>query len=139
MRRILIVEDNELNQDMLSRRLRRKGFEVDLAETGSRGLEKAKSWMPDLILMDMSLPDLDGLEVTLVLKSDSATRHIPIIGLTAHAMASDRDRALQVGCSEFDTKPVDLPRLIGKMEAVLGHDRTSPKCTISGGASNDPA
>lgn len=119
MFRILLVEDNEMNRDMLSRRLERKGYEVVLATDGPSGVESAKTEAPDLILMDMSLPVLDGWEATRRLKSDSTTKHIPVIALTAHAMSSDRDRALEAGCDDYDTKPVELPRLLGKIEALL--------------------
>ncbi len=118
-RRILLVEDNELNRDMLSRRLGKKGFEVMLATDGREGVELAKAQAPDLILMDMRLPDMDGWAVTRQLKVDEATSHIPVIALTAHAMDRDRDAALQAGCDDFDTKPVELERLLGKIEALL--------------------
>jgi CheY-like chemotaxis protein len=121
MSKILLVEDNEMNRDMLSRRLERKGFKVILAIDGQSGVETAQQHSPDLILMDMSLPILDGWEATRRLKSDSNTAHIPIIALTAHAMSSDRDKALEAGCDDYDTKPVDLPRLLGKIEALLDH------------------
>jgi CheY-like chemotaxis protein len=119
MTRILLVEDNEMNRDMLSRRLTRRGFEVDLAVDGQEGLEKALNTTPDLVLLDMSLPLLDGWEVARQIRQLSAAR-IPIIALTAHAMSDDRNKALDAGCDEFDTKPVDLPRLLGKIEALLG-------------------
>jgi CheY-like chemotaxis protein len=119
MTRILLVEDNEMNRDMLSRRLTRRGFEVDLAVDGQEGLEKALNTTPDLVLLDMSLPLLDGWEVARQIRQQSAAR-IPIIALTAHAMSDDRNKALDAGCDEFDTKPVDLPRLLGKIEALLG-------------------
>jgi CheY-like chemotaxis protein len=117
--KILLVEDNEMNRDMLSRRLERRGFQVALALDGQSGVEMAGSEAPDLILMDMSLPVLDGWEATRRIKSAPATQHIPIIALTAHAMSDDRDRALRAGCDDYDTKPIDLPRLLGKMEALL--------------------
>jgi CheY-like chemotaxis protein len=120
MPRILLVEDNEMNRDMLSRRLMRKGFEVIVAVDGQQGVDMAKSQAPDLILMDMSLPVLDGWEATKQLKSDDATRAIPVIALTAHAMAGDEDKAKEAGCNDYDTKPVDLPRLLGKIEVLLG-------------------
>ena len=120
MPKILLVEDNEMNRDMLSRRLQRKGFEVVLAVDGQSGVEMARTHAPDLILMDMSLPVLDGWEATRQLKSDAATQHIPVIALTAHAMSSDREKALEAGCNDYDTKPIELPRLLGKMEALLG-------------------
>jgi CheY-like chemotaxis protein len=117
--KILLVEDNELNRDMLSRRLARKGFDIVTAEDGAQGVEKARSEAPNLILMDLNLPVMDGWEATRQLKSDSATRAIPIIALTAHAMSDDQERAIAVGCDGFDTKPVDLPRLLGKIEKLL--------------------
>lgn len=120
MPKILLVEDNEMNRDMLSRRLQRKGFEVVMAEDGGQGLDLARSESPDLILMDMSLPVIDGWEATRTLKADEATRGIPVIGLTAHAMAGDREKCLAAGCDDYDTKPVELPRLLGKMAALLG-------------------
>lgn len=118
-RRILLVEDNVFNADMLSRRLARLGMAVTVAEDGVRGLDRARSDAPDLILMDVSLPELDGLEVTRLLKADPATSSIPIIVLTAHAMTSDRDSALAAGCNDFDTKPIELPRLVEKMGRLL--------------------
>jgi two-component system cell cycle response regulator DivK len=119
MNRILLVEDDELNRDMLSRRLQRKGFEVLIATDGRAGVILAETVIPDLILMDMSLPELSGLEAASAIKAMPSTRSIPIIALTAHAMESDRKRALQSGCDDYDTKPVDLQRLLGKMEALL--------------------
>ena len=120
MPKILLVEDNEMNRDMLSRRLERRGYRVVLAVDGQRGVEMARSEAPDLVLMDMSLPVLDGWEATRRLKADPATRGIPVIALTAHAMSSDRGKAMEAGCDDYDTKPIDLPRLLGKMEALLG-------------------
>jgi two-component system cell cycle response regulator DivK len=120
---ILIVEDNEMNRDILSRRLQRRGYQVSLAVDGSQGLEIARTTLPDLILMDMSLPEMDGWEVTRRLKSESATRHIPIIALTAHAMVSDQERAFATGCDEYDTKPVEFQRLMGKIESLLPKER----------------
>jgi CheY-like chemotaxis protein len=120
MPKILIVEDNEMNRDMLSRRLARRGYEVALAVDGEAGIGAAAADAPDLILMDMSLPVIDGWEATRRLKAEDATRAIPIIGLTAHAMAGDRDKALAVGCDDYDTKPVELSRLLGKIETLLG-------------------
>jgi two-component system, cell cycle response regulator DivK len=117
---ILLVEDNEMNRDMLSRRLERRGYRVLLAEDGAAGVEMAAAAAPDLVLMDMSLPVLDGWEASRRLKSSDATRHIPVIALTAHAMSSDRDRALEAGCDDYDTKPVDLSRLLEKIETLLG-------------------
>jgi two-component system cell cycle response regulator DivK len=119
MPKILLVEDNEMNRDMLSRRLQRKGFQVVLALDGQTGVEMSQTQAPDLILMDMSLPVLDGWEATRRLKADTATRHIPVIALTAHAMSSDREKALEAGCDDYDTKPVELPRLLAKIEALL--------------------
>jgi CheY-like chemotaxis protein len=120
MARILLVEDNEMNRDMLSRRLRRRGFEVLIAADGAQGLAMATSEKPHLILMDMSLPVLDGWEATRRLKAASDTGGIPVIGLTAHAMATDRDKCLEAGCDDYDTKPVELGRLIDKIERLLG-------------------
>ncbi|HEY9211660.1 MAG TPA: response regulator [Ancylobacter sp.] len=120
MTKILLVEDNEMNRDMLSRRLTRNGFEVVVAVNGQEGVDLAASEMPDLILMDMSLPILDGWEATRQVKANPATANIPVIALTAHAMAQDKADALAAGCDEFDTKPVELPRLMGKINALLG-------------------
>jgi len=125
MPRILLVEDNEMNRDMLSRRLQRKGYEVALALDGAQGVEMARSQTPDLILMDMSLPVLDGWEATRQLKGDEQTRPIPVIALTAHAMQGDQDKAMDAGCDDYDTKPVDLPRLLGKIEALLAKKASS--------------
>ena len=119
MPKILLVEDNEMNRDMLSRRLQRKGYEVVLAVDGQSGVEMTQTEAPDLVLMDMSLPVLDGWEATRRLKADAVTRHIPVIALTAHAMSSDREKALEAGCDDYDTKPVELARLLGKIEALL--------------------
>ena len=119
MTRILIVEDNELNRDMLSRRLARKGYDVLLAVDGETGLAVASAEIPDLILMDMSLPVVDGWEATRQLKADPRLQNIPVIALTAHAMANDRDKALAAGCNDYDTKPIELPRLLAKIEALL--------------------
>lgn len=120
MTRILLIEDNELNRDMLSRRLQRQGFEVVMAVDGDEGMAKAQSEAPALILMDMSLPGIDGWEATRRLKAAAPTRNIPIIALTAHAMTDDRAKALAAGCDDYDTKPVDLPRLLSKIQALLG-------------------
>ncbi len=120
MVKILLVEDNEINLDMLSRRLVRKGFEVVAAKDGEAGVAMTSSERPDIILMDMSLPVVDGWEATRRLKADPQTRTIPVIALTAHAMAGDREKALEAGCDEYDTKPVDLPRLLGKINGLLG-------------------
>jgi CheY-like chemotaxis protein len=119
MSKILLVEDNEMNRDMLSRRLERKGYSISLALDGAEGLQKARTEAPDLILMDMSLPVMDGWETTRRLKADDATRKIPVIALTAHAMATDEQKAREAGCDDFDTKPIELPRLLGKIEALL--------------------
>ncbi len=119
MPKILLVEDNEMNRDMLSRRLARKGYEVLLAVDGGQGVALAQQETPDLILMDMSLPVLDGWEATRQLKEANATKAIPIIALTAHAMSGDREKALAAGCDDYDTKPVELPRLLEKIEAIL--------------------
>jgi len=119
MAKILLVEDNEMNRDMLSRRLVKRGYEVVVAVDGQEGVARARAEAPALILMDMSLPVLDGWEATRELRADPATRSIPVIALTAHAMAGDRERALAVGCDDFDTKPIELERLLGKIEALL--------------------
>jgi two-component system, cell cycle response regulator DivK len=119
MTTILIVEDNEMNRDMLSRRLERKGYNVLIAVDGEMGISVARASSPDLILMDMSLPVVDGWEATRRIKADPVLKHTPVIALTAHAMANDRDKALEAGCDDYDTKPIDLPRLLGKMEALL--------------------
>jgi CheY-like chemotaxis protein len=119
MAKILLVEDNEMNRDMLSRRLVKRGYEVAIAVDGEQGLAMARTERPALVLMDMSLPGLDGWEATRQLKARPETRDIPVIGLTAHAMAGDRDRALAAGCDDFDTKPVELTRLLEKIEALL--------------------
>ncbi len=123
MPKILLVEDNEMNRDMLSRRLQRKGYQVVLAVDGQSGVELAQTESPDLILMDMSLPILDGWEASRKLKADPRTRRVPIIALTAHVMAGDRERAIAAGCDDYDTKPVELPRLLGKIEALLQPSR----------------
>src|SRR3954447_22175417 len=119
MAKILLVEDNELNRDMLSRRLERKGYAIAVAVDGREAFAAVQSERPDLILMDLRLPDIDGREVTRRLKADEATRAIPVIALTAHAMEGDREQAIQAGCDDYDTKPVDLPRLLGNIEALL--------------------
>ena len=119
MAKILLVEDNEMNRDMLSRRLVRRGYEVVIAVDGEQGLAMARSEAPALILMDMSLPGIDGWEATRQLKTAPETRKIPVIALTAHAMAGDREKAVAVGCDDFDTKPVELTRLLEKIEALL--------------------
>ena len=119
MTTILLVEDNEMNRDMLVRRLQRKGYEVVIAVDGGEGVAMATSSAPDLVLLDMSLPVLDGWEVARRLKAAAETRSIPIIALTAHAMAGDRERAVEAGCDDYDTKPIDLHRLLEKMKALL--------------------
>ncbi len=124
MPKILLVEDNEDNRDMLSRRLARKGYEVVLAVDGGEGVSQAATQKPDLILMDMSLPVLDGWEATRRIKADPATQSIPIIALTAHAMSDDREKAFAAGCDDYDTKPVELPRLLEKIESLLAGGRT---------------
>ncbi|MBK9943536.1 MAG: response regulator [Kouleothrix sp.] len=120
MAKLLLVEDNEMNQDMLSRRLIRKGYSVVIAVDGLQGITMAQTQSPDLILMDMSLPVIDGWEATRRLKSATATRYIPVIALTAHAMSGDREQALEAGCDEYDTKPINLERLVSKIEVLLG-------------------
>ena len=120
MLKILIVEDNEMNRDMLSRRLERKGYAVAMAVDGQQGVDMATSELPALILMDMSLPVIDGWEATRRIKADDRTKHIPVIALTAHAMQGDEQKAREAGCDDYDVKPVELPRLLGKMEALIG-------------------
>ncbi len=143
MSKILLVEDNEMNRDMLSRRLMRRGYEVVIAQDGESGLSMAQSAMPDLILMDMSLPILDGWEATRRLKATAATEHIPVIALTAHAMSSDRDKALEAGCDDYDTKPIELPRLLEKIEgllATIAHtSASSDAAALRDGATGDGA
>jgi two-component system cell cycle response regulator DivK len=119
MAKILLIEDNEMNRDMLSRRLAKRGFDVVVALDGSSGAAAAATERPDLILMDLSLPDMDGCEVTRLVRAEPATAAIPIIALTAHAMETDRLRALDAGCQDYDTKPVDLARLLAKIDALL--------------------
>lgn len=133
MPKLLLIEDNEMNRDMLSRRLERRGYEVLLAVDGQSGVEMVQSHGPDLVLLDMSLPVLDGWEATRRLKADPATQHIPVIALTAHAMSSDRDKALEAGCDDYDTKPVELPRLLVKIETLLrgAGDRESADKPVS--------
>ena len=116
---ILIVEDNEMNRDMLSRRLAKRGYEIRIAVDGMDGVEQTRSALPDLVLMDMSLPLKDGWDATAELKADAVTKNIPIIGLSAHAMDGDRDKAMRAGCDDYDTKPVELDRLLGKIQALL--------------------
>ena len=125
MPKILLVEDNEMNRDMLSRRLERRGYQVIIAVDGQEGVALAQSQTPDLILMDMSLPVLDGWEATRQLKAAPATRSIPIIALTAHAMSGDREQALEAGCDDYDSKPVEFARLLGKIQALLNKEATA--------------
>jgi two-component system cell cycle response regulator DivK len=120
MTKVLLVEDNEMNRDMLSRRLIRRGFDVIFALDGKQGIGAARREKPDIILMDLSLPVMDGWEATRRVKSDDATRGVPVIGLTARAMSGDREKAMEAGCDDYDTKPVELDRLIGKIERLLG-------------------
>jgi two-component system cell cycle response regulator DivK len=126
MTKLLLVEDNEMNRDMLSRRLERKGYVVAIAVNGQQAVEMAAADPPALVLMDMSLPVLDGWEATRRIKANNATRNIPIIALTAHAMQGDEQRAKEAGCDDYDTKPVELPRLLGKIEALLNHAPPPP-------------
>jgi len=119
MAKILLVEDNEMNRDMLARRLQRKGFQIIAAVDGAQGVTMAQTHAPDLILMDMSLPGLDGWEATRQIKAAVETRSIPIIALTAHALSSDREKAIEAGCDDYDIKPIEFPRLLGKIEALL--------------------
>ncbi len=125
MAKILLVEDNEMNRDMLSRRLERKGFQVVVAVDGQQGVDLALSEIPDLILMDMDLPIIDGWEATRRVKAGDSTSGIPVIALTAHAMVGDRDKAIAAGCDDYDTKPVDFPRLLGKITTLLGDAASS--------------
>jgi len=125
MAKVLLVEDNEMNRDILSRRLSRRGYVVVFAMDGQQGDEMVRSEKPDIILMDMSLPVMDGWEATRRIKSDGAMRNAPVIGLTAHAMSGDREKALKAGCDDYDTKPVELDRLIEKIERLLGERRNS--------------
>jgi two-component system cell cycle response regulator DivK len=127
MSKILLIEDNEANRDALSRHLKRRGFEVVMAIDGQQGIAMSRSEAPSLILMDMSLPVLDGWEATRQLKADPQTSSIPVIALTAHAMAGDRARALEAGCDDYDTKPVEFPRLLAKIQALLAA-KESPHC-----------
>jgi len=119
MKKLLLVEDNEMNRDMLSRRLARRGYEIFIAIDGEQGIVEALKQLPDLIIMDMSLPVLDGWETTRRLKQRAETSAIPVLALTAHAMAGERDRALEAGCNDYDTKPVDFTRLLGKIESLI--------------------
>ena len=120
MSKVLLVEDNEMNRDMLTRRLERKGYEVVIAVDGQAGIDMASSTSPDIILMDLSLPIIDGWEASRQIKADPATQSIPVIALTAHAMAGDEKKAREAGCDDYDTKPIDLKRLLGKIENLLG-------------------
>lgn len=122
MPKILLVEDNEMNLDMLSRRLERRGYQIVIAMDGAQGVNLAKTESPDLILMDMSLPVMDGWEATRRIKGDSTVQHIPIIALTAHAIAGDREKALAAGCNEYESKPVKFPRLLAKIQQFLGEE-----------------
>jgi CheY-like chemotaxis protein len=119
MPKILIIDDNEENRDALSRRLQRRGFQVVLAEDGLEGMEKVRLEKPDVVLMDMNMPKLDGWEATRQLKADQATRNVPIIAVTSHAMTGDRERSLEVGCADYHTKPVEMAKLLGQIEAIL--------------------
>ena len=121
MAKVLLVEDNEMNRDMLSRRLIKRGYEVAMAVDGQQGVDLAGTESPDIILLDMSLPVMDGWDAARAIKGNPATQNLPIIALTAHALAGDREKALEAGCNDYDTKPVDLKRLLGKMEALLGN------------------
>ena len=125
MTKVLLVEDNEMNRDMLSRRLIRRGFEVIFAVDGEQGVDAARREKPDIILMDLSLPVMDGWEATRRVKSDDATRGVPVIALTARAMVGDREKAMEAGCDDYDTKPVEFDRLIGKIERLLGAPKAS--------------
>jgi two-component system cell cycle response regulator DivK len=127
MPKVLLVEDNEMNRDMLSRRLARRGFDVLMAVDGEQGVQMAKTELPDLILMDMSLPVLDGWEATRRIKAEAITKSIPLIALTAHAMAGDREKSLQAGCDDYDTKPIELLRLVDKMDRLLNENTLSVK------------
>ena len=128
MHKILLIEDNEMNRDMLSRRLTRKGFEITIAEDGEKGVQMAETESPNLIIMDISLPVMDGYEATRQIKANPTTRSIPVVALTAHAMSGDREKCLEAGCDEYETKPVDLPRLLDKIEQLLvGSPHESPR------------
>ena len=125
MPKILLVEDNEMNRDMLSRRLARKGFEVAIAVDGRQGVEMAQAAAYDVILMDMSLPEIDGWDATRQLRAAPTTKSVPIIALTAHAMSGDREKAIEAGCDDYDTKPIELDRLLGKIQSLLGRNGTT--------------
>ena len=120
MAKVLVVDDDEMNRDMLSRRLKRKGFDVSIAVNGKEAVDMTRDEKPDIVLMDLSMPVMDGYEATGILKGDDATKAIPIVGLSAHAMVGDREKAINAGCDEYDTKPVDLPRLLGLIEKFIG-------------------
>jgi two-component system cell cycle response regulator DivK len=122
--KILLIEDNEMNRDMLSRRLQHRGYDVIVATDGREGIARAREEAPDLILIDMSLPEIDGWEAARRLKSDEATREIPLIALTAHALLTDREKALEAGCDDYETKPIEFSRLLAKIESRLGHETT---------------
>ena len=124
MTKVLIVEDNEMNRDMLSRRLQRKGFDVEIAVDGQEGIDMAASGSPDVVLMDMSLPVIDGWEATRRLKADAATQSIPVIALTAHAMEGDREKALEAGCDDYDTKPINFKRLLEKIDSCTSSSQS---------------
>ena len=126
MAKVLLIEDNEMNRDMLSRRLAKRGYTVAMAIDGQQGIDMAVSEKPDIILLDMSLPVVDGWEAAKQMKANPVSAGVPLIALTAHAMASDRERAISAGCDDFDTKPVELPRLLGKMETLLKAKRVAP-------------
>jgi two-component system cell cycle response regulator DivK len=125
MPKILLVEDNEMNRDMLSRRLQRKGFEVAIAVDGRQGVAMAQAAAYDVILMDMSLPEVDGWDATRQLRAAPATKEVPIIALTAHAMSGDREKAIEAGCDDYDTKPIELERLLGKIQVLLGRNHNA--------------
>lgn len=120
MAKVLVVDDDEMNRDMLSRRLKRKGFDVSIAVNGKEAVDMTRTDKPDIVLMDLSMPVMDGYEATGILKADDATKSIPIVGLSAHAMVGDREKAIDAGCDDYDTKPVDLPRLLGLIEKYIG-------------------
>jgi CheY-like chemotaxis protein len=134
MCRILLVEDNELNRDMLRRRLSHRGYDVILAANGRQGIDMARSQKPDIVLMDLSLPEIDGWQAARILKSDAVTRGIPLVALTAHAMLGDREKALQAGCDDYATKPVDLPLLVEIVERLTGgrEDSRNPAASVAG-------
>jgi CheY-like chemotaxis protein len=120
MAKVLVVDDDEMNRDMLSRRMKRKGFDVSIAVNGKEAVDMTRADKPDIVLMDLSMPVMDGYEATGILKADDATKSIPIVGLSAHAMVGDREKAIDAGCDDYDTKPVDLPRLLGLIEKYIG-------------------